>query len=209
MGSESKLLACNSRICRKCENKIFDVISVSIDRDEYKLNLRKLENTIKYFETGEGYGENLIFEHFQNQIMIVQEKTEIKINKINDLSEKIIDTLKIKSSSITTSYLDRLNDINTAKVTAFLDGKKTFLENNESINSAELKELNKQTLNMQSSLNRKIIYFKPLVFDNQCVIFKPNNDEIVDNLLGEIEWSPFIFPTVIYSKIIIIKINFL
>jgi WD40 repeat protein len=68
-----------------------------------------------------------------------------------DLSGKLIDTLKINSSAITTSYLNRFNDIktriNTAKVTSFLDEKKTFLENNESINSAELKELNKQALN--------------------------------------------------------------
>ena len=54
-----------------------------------------------------------------------------------DLSGKLIDTLKINSSAITTSYLNRFNDIktriNTAKVTSFLDEKKTFLENNTDI----------------------------------------------------------------------------
>ena len=85
-----------------------------------------------------------------------------------------------------------------AKVTAFLEQKKIYLESNESINSIELKELNKQALNMQSSLNRIKTYFQPSVFDNQCVIFNRNVDETDDNLIGEIEWNRFIFPTVIY-----------
>ncbi len=129
------------------------------------------------------------------------------------MSEQIIDSLNTSCSAVTNSYLNNFDGIrqklSTANVTAFLEQKKNFLEQNESINSIESKEFNKQALNMQSALNRTMLNFQPLLFDNQCVIFEPNVDETDDNLIGEIEWNRFIFPTVVYLKLFILKIYFI
>lgn len=86
---------------------------------------------------------------------------------------------------MTNSYLNNFVGIGQRMSNCFFRAEEKLLENNESINSDDLKELKKQALNMLSSLNRIMLHFQP-VFDNQCVIFNPNVDETYDNLIGEI-----------------------
>jgi hypothetical protein len=68
--------------------------------------------------------------------------------------------------------------------------------NQNNINDKELKILNKESENMQSLLLEKKLKFKSLVFDNQLIEFKSNEDEINEFELGEIEWRPDEYPTV-------------
>ncbi len=77
---------------------------------------------------------------------------------------------------MTNSYLNNFVGIGQRMSNCFFRAEEKLLENNESINSDDLKELKKQALNMLSSLNRIMLHFQP-VFDNQCVIFNPNVDE--------------------------------
>ncbi len=168
-------------------------ITNSLELDQFQLNLRKLDSLAKSIILDTDFGVNLIQEHFTEQIRLVQLSTENKIDKINNLNDKLIEAFRNYEKKCIESFLSRNESINMKKntvlreVDCFLKDKQVYLNQNN-INDEELKILNKESENMQSLLNEEKLKFKSLVFDNQLIEFKSNEDEINEYELGEIEW---------------------
>lgn len=136
--------------------KIIDAgISISKEHDQFQLNLRKLDSLARWIIVDTDFCINLIQEHFTEQIRLVQLSTENKIDKINNLNDKLIEAFKNYEKKCIESFLSRNESINKKmntvlkEVDCFLKDKQVYLNQNN-INDEEQKILNKESENMQS-----------------------------------------------------------
>jgi len=187
--------------------KIYELISaecIEISRGEnyeqFKQNLNKVESIVKLLWRNYENGIDIIKEHCNEQIRLIQLSTENKLhisneNKIEQIyksSDNLIEFVEYYERQCIKSYLNKYQSLNKdinkmiKEANTFINEKQAYLKQYQ-IDDEEIKAFNKKSEDLQADLNKNLIKLKILTFDLKIIKFLPNTNKLNKFELGHFD----------------------
>ena len=172
-------------------------ISRGENYEQLKQNLNKIESIVKLLWRDYENGIDLIKEHCNEQIRLIQLSTENKLhitneNKIEQIyksSDNLIEFVEYYERQCIESYLNKYQslkeDINkiVQEANTFINEKQAYLRQYK-IDEEEIKAFNNASEKLQSVLNEKSKKLKSSIFNDKLIKFLSNTKEINQFELG-------------------------
>jgi hypothetical protein len=176
-------------------------ISRGREYEQLQNNLGKIETFSSRLRFDSDYSKDVIREHCNEQIRLVQLSTENKIEQINKINEVLIKFFKnyeIKCSQSSSKNSDFIKEITNKlfnNIECFLKDKKRYLKQYKT-DDEETKMFNKISEELQKELQKENKKLTSFIFGNELIKFKSNSNEINEHELGTIDYNNLNDPVV-------------
>jgi len=194
--------------------KIYDLIAaepMEISRgenyDNLHLNLNKLESLFRMLKNGFENGIDKIKEYCFEQIRLIQLSTENRIEQINKINDELIETIREYERKCIQYFLDKNEQIKNSldkligDAAIFVRDKQEYL-NQFKIGELEIKKFNRQSKELQKSLNKEHVKLNSLIFNDEKIDFWPNTNVITKSYLGDIRYEKLNLSVTIFRILI-------
>jgi hypothetical protein len=184
-------------------------ISRGENYEQLKQNLNKVESIVKLLWRNYENGIDIIKEHCNEQIRLIQLSTENKLhifneNKIEQIyksSDNLIEFVEYDERQCIESYLNKYQSLKEninkmiKEANTFINEKQAYLQQYQ-IDDEEIKAFNKKSEDLQTDLNENLRKLKCLTFDHKIIKFLPNTKKLNKCELGYFDVKYFREPSV-------------